>query len=907
MGAPALHAQSSGVTISVRDRVTKEPVGWAYVMLGSSLNGMTDSLGICTFDHLGSGTYTLKISHLNYNELYRTILVGGPGAKFSCMLVPVENVLNDIYVIAKESKGMTSSSNIGRDAIERIQPSSFADLLELLPGGYATDPALATHKSIALREVGRPSYNYNTSSLGTAFILDGRRINTDANMQWMLGATNPGYTGYMDHFVNSGVDMRSISTDEIDSVVVVRGIPSVRYGELTSGLVQIERKKGRNILDARFKADRNSKLYYVGKGFGNAERRTTLNMGFDCLDYNPDPRTSIYGYKRYTGSIRGSKDFLRGDRSLLLNMALDFVGSLDTDRQDAEINDGHTNRSKSNYNSTSLSTKLGYRNKRPKAFFSNAEMIASVSYEHDVMERERYMYSGNFFLLQTNKTEGEFDAMILPHEYTGWQKVDGKPFYASAQTLATFLLPFRKTSSKVTAGGEWNMAKNYGKGQVFEEERPPMGYGNYRVRPYVDVPATHNIGLFVENQTTVPVGKHHLRFQAGARSVSLLSLDKRYAMRGRCRIDPRINLQWEFPKTEIFGKILKASITGGLGWQSKMPTLDQLYPEMNYDDITEFAMLSPKNLARVHYRTFITDPTNYALQPARNAKWEVRADVEYAGISATVTWYCEDMRSGFRKQSGYHIFDYVRYSLPKGMNWSGYSAPIPLSDLDAEASKIIRSYGFLTNGSRTFKKGLEYTLMTPRYKAIATRFVVSGAWTYTKYENSVPFYEMSSRSTGSGKLFQLIGNYLHDDSYLRWLSNTNFNADTYLPFIGLGFSLSFQCFWTQSEKRDPFSSTPVSFVGIDGIERPYTKEALQEIPELNLLTREMPSSWFERKSTPFSMNVNLKATKKLFKEKIGISIFVNKLFDWHPDYKINNFTIRRYVNAYFGMEMNIRL
>ena len=36
--------------------------------------------------------------------------------------------------------------------------------------------------------------------------------------------------------VSYGVDMREIPTDNIEKVEVVRGIPSVKYGELTSGL-----------------------------------------------------------------------------------------------------------------------------------------------------------------------------------------------------------------------------------------------------------------------------------------------------------------------------------------------------------------------------------------------------------------------------------------------------------------------------------------------------------------------------------------------------------------------------------------------------------------------------------------------------------------------------------------------
>ena len=64
---------------------------------------------------------------------------------------------------------------------------------------------------------------------------------------------------------------------------------------------------------------------------------------------------------------------------------------------------------------------------------------------------------------------------------------------------------------------------------------------------------------------------------------------------------------------------------------------------------------------------------------------------------------------------------------------------------------------------------------------------------------------------------------------------------------------------------------------------------------------------FDRQTIPFYMDVNLKATKKLFKDKLMVALFVNKLWDAHPDYTRSDFIIRRYVTPYFGLEMNIRL
>lgn len=66
---------------------------------------------------------------------------------------------------------MTSSSIIDRKAMEHLQPSSFSDLLELLPGGRSADPALNQVNPIRLREAGEgsSSSDYDVASRVSLF------------------------------------------------------------------------------------------------------------------------------------------------------------------------------------------------------------------------------------------------------------------------------------------------------------------------------------------------------------------------------------------------------------------------------------------------------------------------------------------------------------------------------------------------------------------------------------------------------------------------------------------------------------------------------------------------------------------------------------------------------------------
>ena len=72
----------------------------------------------------------------------------------------------------------------------------------------------------------------------------------------------------------------------------------------------------------------------------------------------------------------------------------------------------------------------------------------------------------------------------------------------------------------------------------------------------------------------------------------------------------------------------------GIGSHTKNPTIDQLYPENGYLDITQLNYYhSNEDYRRINVRTYVIDRVNKDLKPARNFKWEVSSDVNYDGLS----------------------------------------------------------------------------------------------------------------------------------------------------------------------------------------------------------------------------------------------------------------------------------
>ncbi len=53
--------------------------------------------------------------------------------------------------------------------------------------------------------------------------------------------------------------------------------------------------------------------------------------------------------------------------------------------------------------------------------------------------------------------------------------------------------------------------------------------------------------------------------------------------------------------------------------------------------------------------------------------------------------------------------------------------------------------------------------------------------------------------------------------------------------------------------------------------------------------------------------MNLKATKKLYRDRLACSLFVNRLLALTPDYYMNGAFVRRSSTPYFGMELTFKL
>jgi hypothetical protein len=338
-------------------------------------------------------------------------------------------------------------------------------------------------------------------------------------------------------------------------------------------------------------------------------------------------------------------------------------------------------------------------------------------------------------------------------------------------------------------------------------------------------------------------------------------------------------------------------VNAGFGLTTKMPTLNYLYPDKsysNFNSLVYYDQENPTENSKFVVTTFVQDPTNYNLKPARNQKWELSLAAYYGnGGNATVKLFYEKMNDGFRYSNVYNAYSYNKYS-DKSMT-------------DYNELRTLDGYTQVTNGSKIIKQGVELTLNFGRIKAIQTAVNVTGAWFRTQYLNSQPMFESVSGVIDDTTISsQFVGLYDWNDGKINQRANTNITFDTQIPKFSLIFTTSVQTVWFISTKTMWKNGTPVAYISAaDGKMHEFDEQSAKDA-YLQQLVKTYNVDLFKTFTVPMSTLVNLKVTKSIGKN-LKLSMFANKILDYLPTYTANGRIIRRSASPYFGMEANIYL
>lgn len=894
----ALFAQTDKATVEgvVRDSDGK-PLSFATMFIAELGTGVsTDLEGKFRFTGTKGTEYTLNVSYLNHVDKEVKVKAGSP-EPLVIVLEEQSDELAEVVVMADYKKNQGSTAVINQQALEHIQPTSVADVLSLIPGGLFRESSATGFNRISLRQSGSD----DNTSLGMAVVMDGIPQDNDGFRASIPGLSTDEYSDRLG--MNRGIDLKTLSTDHIRKIEIVKGISSAKLGNLSSGVIQTTSKIGITPAQLRMKVDPLTKLIYLGKGFRISPKMGYLHTGIDYTSVYDDRRDPMSKYSRLTGQVTYNNSVDVGDKTLFLFFKLSEVYTLNQAKED-ELTQDYNESFRNKYSRTGASFKAQMYDLGK--IVDNVEFIASADYTYDLIDRNRLVQTGTPLPSPLATEEGESEGIYLPSTYYSPFQIENKPLSLLTQLNAESLFETRSFRHKVIYGLSWKRTKNYGEGVMVDMTRPPYPGNNEYVRPVPNrsIPALSVGAAYAEEQLKHSNRWFDFELNAGVRFTQMFNLDTKYTELRKLQVEPRINAALSFNIDLAGGKSLRNMFRFGFGQENKLPTLDYIYPDRVYKDMIVLNAYTKQDDPFNHLITYtkIYDVTNNSLRPNRNTKYEAGWDVEYEGYSLSLTFFKEHSDRGFESVAEYSPVRYTRYVDPiDGQPIVGRRPE--KEDYVADPYATFVDMDIVRNSMKVEKKGLEYLLRFPKIIPLSTTVEINGAYYDTRYSSGAPLqYHPAFRDDDRPQPY--VGIYRRQDITRQRIFNTNLWFNTNIPRYKMIFTTFFQFIWLNEEMRINGDEYPSAYFDTDGRMHTVDDRILQSIKDGHTVWRHYHIYKEDFSETlPVSLTVNFKVTKE-FSRMIRASFFVNNILDINPLYKNRyNQNVRVWQKSFFGAEM----
>ena len=894
----ALFAQTDKATVEgvVRDSDGK-PLSFATMFIAELGTGVsTDLEGKFRFTGTKGTEYTLNVSYLNHVDKEVKVKAGSP-EPLVIVLEEQSYELAEVVVMADYKKNQGSTAVINQQALEHIQPTSVADVLSLIPGGLFRESSATGFNRISLRQSGSD----DNTSLGMAVVMDGIPQDNDGFRASIPGLSTDEYSDRLG--MNRGIDLKTLSTDHIRKIEIVKGISSSKLGNLSSGVIQTTSKIGITPAQLRMKVDPLTKLIYLGKGFRISPKMGYLHTGIDYTSVYDDRRDPMSKYSRLTGQVTYNNSVDVGDKTLFLFFKLSEVYTLNQAKED-ELTQDYNESFRNKYSRTGASFKAQMYDLGK--IVDNVEFIASADYTYDLIDRNRLVQTGTPLPSPLATEEGESEGIYLPSTYYSPFQIENKPLSLLTQLNAESLFETRSFRHKVIYGLSWKRTKNYGEGVMVDMTRPPYPGNNEYVRPVPNrsIPALSVGAAYAEEQLKHSNRWFDFELNAGVRFTQMFNLDTKYTELRKLQVEPRINAALSFNIDLAGGKSLRNMFRFGFGQENKLPTLDYIYPDRVYKDMIVLNAYTKQDDPFNHLITYtkIYDVTNNSLRPNRNTKYEAGWDVEYEGYSLSLTFFKEHSDRGFESVAEYSPVRYTRYVDPiDGQPIVGRRPE--KEDYVADPYATFVDMDIVRNSMKVEKKGLEYLLRFPKIIPLSTTVEINGAYYDTRYSSGAPLqYHPAFRDDDRPQPY--VGIYRRQDITRQRIFNTNLWFNTNIPRYKMIFTTFFQFIWLNEEMRINGDEYPSAYFDTDGRMHTVDDRILQSIKDGHTVWRHYHIYKEDFSETlPVSLTVNFKVTKE-FSRMIRASFFVNNILDINPLYKNRyNQNVRVWQKSFFGAEM----
>lgn len=774
VSADVMTAQQNRALFSISGKVvdakTGEPViGAAVNVEDTGIWAISDENGKFFLPDIRPGDYAVQFSCLGFVDKRLSFVVKKDIPNLTIKLDQNTLALNSVVVTAERDKeGMNTSLKFGANALNHLQMSNVTDISALLPGGKTVNPDLTTDNAVSLRSGGLAAGN---AAFGTALEVDGVRVGNNASFGSM-----------------SGTGTRNISTENVQSIEVITGVPSAEYGDLNSGMVRINTRKGLTPWNITFAVNPRTYQASASKGIDLMKNRGVLNVSAEWTRATQKLSSPYTSYTRrgfsasYSNTFKNVLKFEVG--------ATGNIGGMNT-KNDPDAYKGTWSKVRDNVLRTNTSLTWLLR----KSWITNLKLDASVNYNDNRSQDHAYGSSASMLPAVHSELAGYYLADRLPVSYFSDKVIDSKELDYAASLKYEWFKKSGKRLSKLKAGVQWKANGNVGEGEYYKD--PSVAANGYRPRPYSQYPFMHNVAAYIEEDYTFPIGKTSLQISAGLRLENLFVKDTDY--KNVSSLSPRFNAKWKISDN--------LSIRGGWGVSEKLPSFYILYPVQKYRDIQTFGFSHGDSSSYVYY----TQP--YKMLFNENLKWQKNYNAEF-GIEAyflltsvSLVGFFNKTKNPYTYQNIYTPFSYNIMSVP-----SGYTVPDnPEIRVDSQtgqvymrgsneefwtpmATKVTDKTFFESqmpgNGDDIYRTGAELIVDFPEIAPIRTKFRLDANYAYTHYiDNTLNWTYRTgwSHTSLSNRSYQYVGIYANGGESGTYNGkeshslNANLTAITHIP------------------------------------------------------------------------------------------------------------------------------
>jgi hypothetical protein len=811
----------------------------------------SDMKGNYFIKNLKPGEYTIEVSFIGYENISRKVkVIAGQILEINFTLKSTAFQIGGIEVIGSSGllpKDVNSKTTITSGEIEHYQASSLKDVLDLVPGVQKSDnPGLGKTSQIAVRGDEADQY----TAFGTLIVIDGTPVSNNANMQFerlqgaKFGSSNTG----------RGVDLRTIPADNIEDIEVITGLPSVRYGDVTAGIINVQTKIGK--APHRLKIKNNPDTREGNFGGGVLVGEGSVSYNFNVAQSERDIRKTGDEYFRLTGQAVYSANLL--GTALTTNNKIMFQRVLDEEEPKGDM------LMTRNYNRGYTMSLSSWGKYRPE------DGISAIDYNlYGTMRRENSMKS---------KLNTEY--VILPNgdtasSYIGKVETRGIEWTIGGRLEYNKLFYTGNVIHKVLFGIDPQYNLNTGEGVVFDTSLSYYGVESGR-RPYRfdDVPGQFLASMYFEDKLTghfifdynIMVGFRYEMYRPYKFNLSGLWGDGDLVQSHQGSFfNPRMNFM------VYLSEVNQVRISAGTS--SKSPPMSTLYPPE-----TVFKWRNPIDGTIDYYRYNKQVPE---LKGYKETMYEVAYDHKFVNmIGTTLSAYYKERTN------------------------SPISIPYPVFRSAVNNNQVyvyyIDQYSLPENLGVSYSKGIEFTLRTSRIKKLNMDFQITGAYNHINTPGK-GFNYGSNPDQSIGRYPNYVVPGMPIDTLIGWIYpsssrwNDRLQLNYYIKYTlaPLGLWITLRAEQLVFERNQNYNLTPLDY------------NLLNETQKLDRAFDE------EMKIRPNKWLFNLSMSKSLFKGA-EISFYVNNFFN---DAAVRRYFVTRTTESedsrnpplFYGIEFSMSL